>query len=1097
MQLTFERKLLRVMRLTSIILLSCCLSVAAKTVSQTVTYKGTNVALEKIFTVVEQQTGYVFIYNPALLDHSAPVTINAEEMPLEKFLQNILQHQQLDYVVKEKTIAIKPKEIVAPPQPKNELLPISGVVKGVDGKPLANVSVVVKGTDKGTTTDENGNFSIDVKQGDVLVISSVGFGTREVKVTRVNDNLIVALNTASMSLDEVVVNKGYYAEKKILSTGSVAKVSGETISKQPVSDPVAALIARVPGLEVITASGVPGRVYGVQIRGRNSLNNGSTPLYVIDGVPMYNNANSPNRFGTSIDIPGLGGVGGGLPASPFNALNPKDIESIEILKDADATSIYGSRGANGVILITTKKGASGKTKVDVTFSHGIGQTVDKMELLNTEQYLEMRREAFRNDGMTTYPATAYDVNGKWEETRYTDWQEVIMGRNARYTDAQVSISGGTANTTFILSGGYNRQSTVLPGNFRDQKGSANFSLAHKNTNGKLKIDFSTLYSNLDSRLPFSDLVFAITRAPNAPTIYNADGTLNWANGTWTNPLRETKASVNVATAYLNSSFALSYQILPSLQLKTLMGYSSTNVNGKRLIPSSYYSPFSPEPASSESGSNKIFVWNIEPMMTYSKAIGKGSVEVLVGTTLLKQEQESYAVKGEGFTSDALIQNLQGAAVVKFLGNSNSEYRYNAFFGRMGFTWDEKYLLNVTGRRDGSSRFGPGKEFSNFGAVGIGWVVTKEPFAQKHIPFLDFGKIRANYGVTGNDQIGDYQYLETYTPYATDYLGIVPLNVTRLYNPDFHWEKNKKLELGVDLGFLQSRILLAVNFYTNRSDNQLVEYALPSMVGNTSVIANLPALIENRGFEFELNTVNINRDAFTWSSSINLTIPKSKLIAYPGIENSLDRFNYMIGAPLNIRKGYNYRGVEPQSGLYTYEDVDNDGMITSFSKDQETPLFIGQKFYGGLSNTFVFKGLQVDIFFQYSRQPFQPNYLALFGLPGTMSNQPVYVLERWQKPGDAASIQRFSNSDFQATSTYSMARSSTQGFSDASFIRLKNLVLSYSFPQLLKRKLFLNSLKLFVQGQNLLLFTNYKGLDPETKSLLPALRVVTGGVQITF
>ncbi len=337
------------------------------------------------------------------------------------------------------------------------------------------------------------------------------------------------------------------------------------------------------------------------------------------------------------------------------------------------------------------------------------------------------------------------------------------------------------------------------------------------------------------------------------------------------------------------------------------------------------------------------------------------------------------------------------------------YHYNALFGRLNYNWKEKYLLNLTARRDGSSRFGPGRQFGNFGAVGAGWIFSKEKWLADRTGFLSFGKLRASYGTTGNDQIADYQYLPTYTSSGNTYQGLAGLYPTRIANPDFGWELLRKLEGGIELGFLHDKIMFTASLYENRTGNQLVGYRLPVLTGFTSVQANLPATVQNTGMEYELNTVNIRNNKFSWTSSFNISIPKNKLVAYPNIENSNYANVYTVGKSLFSQTVYHYTGVDANTGLYTFAAKDGT-TIPSYPDDLQPSKPITQQFFGGFLNTFHYKGFSIDIFLQFVKQ-YSFGYLASFNLPGVEgANQPEIVMSRWQKPGDKTNVQRFTTTD---------------------------------------------------------------------------------------
>jgi TonB-linked SusC/RagA family outer membrane protein len=959
-------------------------------------------------------------------------------------------------------------------------------------------SVVIRKLKKSGMTDDNGEFVLhDVPDGEYEVeISFVGYETRRTTVVVENHEgrVVADLKQFHSQLDETIV-KGYYTTTNRLNTGNVTKIKGEDIQKQPVSDPIMALEGRVSGLYIQQSSGIPGASMIVRLRGQNSIANGNNPLYIVDGVPFTSTPLTNSSIGGGAI--GYGGTTAGSGMSPFNNINPADIESIEVLKDADATAIYGSRGANGVILISTKKGKAGDSKFLANVYSGAGAVTRKMELLNTQQYLQVRHQAFINDGQTP-TSDDVDINGQWDTTRYTDWQKVLIGRTAKFTNAQASLSGGNANTQFILGGGYNRQTTVFPGNYEDDKASIHLNVNHASANQKFHVLASAGYVNDNSIIPQADFTGNLNIAPDAPALYDANGNINWQNGTFNNPMAGTFKNARAVTNTLTGNLNLSYEIFHGLQVKSSFGYTNMQMNQtNQQSAMSAYGPPDPNNRENQFATSNLNTWIIEPQLDYSRKIGHGNLAVIVGTTHQQNKQNSIGQTALGFASDALIPNVTAANAVVITGAAQeTEYHYVAFFGRINYNWEEKYLVNVTARRDGSSRFGSNNQFGNFGAVGAGWIFTKEKLIEHNLSFLSFGKLRASYGTTGNDQIGDYQFLSTYTPYpGTSYQGISTLYPTIIANPYFGWELVKKLEGGIELGFLKDRILLTASYYHNRTGNQLVGEPLPYTTGFNVIQANLPAVVQNTGTEVVLNTINIQGKSFTWSTSINLSIPRNKLISFPGLATNA-RFNrkYSIGKPLSSKPTYHYTGLNAQTGIYTFEDVNHDGAINS--KDLQFLKQVTQNYYGGIQNSFSYKGWHLDFLVQFVKQT-ALNYLANFKTPGFISqNQTLSILNSWHAPGDNSAIQKYTQMGGAVNNAYGTYIGSDAVISDGSFIRLKNLSLAYTLPTEWQRKLHLQNTRIYIQGQNLLTITGYKGLDPETQGWsLPPLRMITGGIQV--
>lgn len=962
---------------------------------------------------------------------------------------------------------------------------VSGTVSDGSG-PLPGAAIIVKGSDRSATTDAEGKFSIAAAPDDILIVSFVGFKIVELPVGA-QAVINVVLQEDSLQLEEVTINAGYYNVKQKESTGNISRITSKDIETQPVSNVLATMQGRMAGVSITQDSGAPGGAFQIRIRGQNSLRaEGNDPLYIIDGVPF------------SSETIGFSETSGFNPSmtSPLNGINPADIASIEVLKDADATAIYGSRGANGVVLITTKKGKVGKTAFSVTASTSAGKVTTMLDLMKTEQYLAMRRQAYANDGITEYPATAYDVNGTWDQNRYTDWQKELIGGTAQITSLQASVSGGSESTQYQLSGDYRTETTVMPGDFSYDRGSVHFNANHGAPDDRFKLTFSSGYSFQKNDLPAADLTTTSRNlAPNAPVLYNPDGSLNWEDNTWTNPLAALEQQFTAHINTLTASTVLSYAVTPSLIIKANLGYNEVANSESKAMPSTMYNPsfgYGSESSSIELNQTSRKSWIIEPQVSWSGNWSKGKIEALAGATFQRQQTDRLFQFGYGFPSNTLINNLAAASLVYVYTDDMTIYKYQALFARVNYNWDGRYIVNFTGRRDGSSRFGPGNQFANFGAVGAAWIFSNEDFLNES-KVLSFGKIRGSYGTTGNDQIGDYQYYNTYATNGVTYDGIIGLQPTRLYNPNFGWEINKKLEAGLELGFFKDRVFATASWYRNRSSNQLVGIPLPGTTGFSVLTANLDAEVENSGVEFTLRTINIDNGAFSWSTSFNIAANRNKLIAFPGLEASSYATTYRIGESLNIVNLYEYNEVNAETGRYEFTDFNGDETI-SYLDDRKAMVNLTPSFFGGLQNQLQYRGFSLDFLFHFVKQE---NLAPTPGAPGTAVNQRADIANVWSQPGDQATYQRYTAGfDSAAMLAFSQFNSSTGAIQDASFIRLKNIALSYDVPASLLKG---TKLRLFATGQNVFTLTSYKNGDPELRfgGSLPPLRIFTGGVQLSF
>jgi TonB-linked SusC/RagA family outer membrane protein len=885
-------------------------------------------------------------------------------------------------------------------------------------------------------------------------------------------------------LDETVII-GYGTTTPRYSIGNVFAVKGDVIGSQSGTNPLLALQGRVPGLLITQTSGLPGTALKVQIRGQNSLVNGTQPLFIVDGIP-YN----PILSG------GLGSQIWGEIASAFDYMNPEDIQSIDVLKDADATAIYGSRGANGVILISTRKGQPGKTTVKVNVNHGFAQVAKHVDLLNTQQYLTMRREAFRNDGAVPTAQNAPDLL-TWDSTRYTDWQKALIGHTADITNVQASVSGGNNTTQYLLSGHYRQETTVFPGDFGNKRGGLHLSTSHSSVNKRFNATFVGSFLTSYTILPAFDFANLITLPPNTPSPYLKDGRLDYS---WNNPYIPLVGPL--FDAHINNllgSLSLQYSLMPGLVLKTNIGYHWLSGHSRTITPIAIFAPDmrAGRTGSSQNDKYKAVSRIVEPQITYEGCLGNMHVNAVVGATGQGYKEYKDRISAIGFKEDDLIGNIAFADSV--FGKSNTAaYRYIALFGRVGLNWKNRYLLNVSIRRDGSSRFGPRKQYASFGAIGAGWIFTNEPFLKKVEPVLSFGKLRMSYGTTGNDQIGDYQYLDQYTRVKGEYQNVIGLMPASLFNADFAWELTRKAEVGLELGFLKDKLILSACYFNYNSSKQLVSYPLPDITGAGSIIGNLPAKIRNTGWEFVLSTQHIGTKQFEWSSSFNISLGHNKLTAYPDPTRFAQEGRDLVeGKPLSLIYVAKSMGVDPGTGGYLFADAQQHS-VTGDNAVSIVPVNLVPTSYGGWRNTFCTKQFQLEILLQFMiQQGINATFDPIF-MPGYQRNQYSVVLSRWQKAGDIASRQRFTRNGVLRDG-YNKAINSDLGYENASFIRCRYVECSWRLPAKLSQPLRLSESRIYLQGQNLFTLTSYKGLDPETqaRTAIPPLRVLTAGLKVSF
>lgn len=1076
-----------------------CFKVTATASAQKVNLTLKDVSLETAFTEIKRQTGLSFWYDKAELEKASKISVSIKNATTQEVLEECLKGSPFTFEIFDKTVVIKlkTKPNSSPENRKVIDFTIKGKVIDEQGSPMSGVTVKLRNTDRITQTNGNGEFSIEVaNDNSVLQFSFLGYTTTE-RTVNGGKFLEIILIQETNTLKGIEINAGYYTVKDRERTGSISKLTAETIEKQPVLNSLQAMQNRVPGMQITQNTGLAGGSFNVQIRGRSSINNsiGNKPLYIIDNViypsTYIGNGNSQASL-----------LNGGI--DPLSTINPADIESIEVLKDADATAIYGSRGANGVILIKTKNGKSGDRRFNVSFMQGVSQVGKKLDLLNTKEYVEMRNEALKNDGLTAGP-TDYDVNGIYDIDKYTDWQKKLIGGTANTSNMSFSVGGGTENTNYLLGANYYREGTVFPGDFNFNRFGLRSSLNLGSPNDRLSLNFTGSYNFTKNRLTRTDPTANILLAPNAPDVYDENGELNWANNTViVNPMADLLRKNDISINNMIMNVILNYKIYNSLSFKTSAGYNLLKTQDYLKTPLSSLAPANNPTSLSRRASfsdSSISAWSIEPQLSYNEKLGPGNLSAIVGLSFQESLSQLRGLEATNFSSDGLMDNVLSASSITPTSSENNQYRYTAVFARFNYSLKNKYYINLTARRDGSTRYGPDKQFANFGAVGVAWIFSEENFIKDKLPILDFAKIRASYGITGNDQIGDYKYLSLWRSLGT-YQGVTTL-APSLGNADYGWETNKKLEIALQLKMFQSKFGLEISYYNNRSGNQLIGDQLPLSTGNSSVIANRPASVQNSGLELLADLSLLKNRNWQWLASLNLTIPRNKLLSYPGIENSSDAFNYVVGKPLNILWSYGINGVNNQTGLYDIVDYDANGLINP--NDRYLQKFTGQYFYGGISNSVSYKKLSLDIFISVTKQNGYNYLYSSNTLPGRWSanvypnsNQPSYVLDRWQKIGDNSTIQKFSTTASSAT-VYNNARNNGLSIEDASFARLKNISLSYSLPSDLLSKVKIYNAMISLSGQNLFTITKYKGLDPETQSLtrLPPLRTFMLGINLTL
>ncbi|SDF12755.1 TonB-linked outer membrane protein, SusC/RagA family [Mucilaginibacter pineti] len=1081
------RKILLVMKIAIFLMMISAIAISAKSLAQRVTLDEKNASLQRILREIRQQTGYDFVYGEDVVSAAGPVSIRVKNIGIEHTMQLLFDGRAIAYSIEDRTILLTRKERSTD---RKKQIDFRGRVLNERKEGLAGVTIKVSDGSKSTISGADGSFELrSIDENLSISFSYIGYQTKNVPANSLDR--VIVLETSNSKLDEVQI-QAYGITSQRLGTGDIGTLKSAAIEKQPVINPLQAIQGRIAGVEISQETGMPGSAFKVQIRGQNSIANGSDPLYVVDGVPYTMDLLITQGQGL------LGGNSQGTAGNALNYLNIGEIESIDVLKDADATSIYGSRGANGVILITTKKGKAGPLTARLNISGGFSKVPGKLDLLNTQEYIQMRTEALANDNITPDNSNAYDIL-LYDKTRNTDWQEEIIGKDASFSKAQLSLSGGNETTQYTVGSFYSRQGTVFRGDFSDVNKGLNFNIGSHSADSKFSMMLSGSYLISASKLPGGDLTRYIFLPPNAPDMVKPDNSLNYTNIP-VNYVSFLRKSFARAVNNLVGNVALAYQVMPGLEIRTSMGYTNISLNETLLTPGTAINQaliaFIPRTATFTD--NKSSSWIIEPQINYSRTYGAHKIALLAGMSFQSNDAEGEILNAYGFTSDNQLLNPQAAPNLEVRNQANS-YRYAAGFTRLNYNYSDKFILNLSARRDGSSRFGAERRFSNFASVGSAYLFSQEKFIRDGLPWLSFGKLRASYGITGNDQISDYRYMTLYSNYFSSYQGVRGLTPDNLANPELAWEKTGKSEIGLDLGFFKDRIILSANYYRNRSSNQLLAYPLSSVTGFESIDVNFGAKVENRGLEFSLTTKNISKEHFSWQTSLNLSSRRNRLVQFDELASSSYASYLIIGQPVYIGKSYDYAGVNPATGLYEFYTSDGSKSSTPSPTTDRTYLFDRTPdFSGGLTNSITYHRFDLDFTFQFVKQQ---GSITPFAIPGVLNgNQPSSVLDRWQKPGDPATVQKFTTvfgSD--AYNSYMIYQGSSGLLTDASFIRLKNLSLGYSLPEKFLKKIGVGQTRLSLQGQNLLTITGYKGRDPENQSFtnLPPLFTMTAGLQVTF
>ena len=961
---------------------------------------------------------------------------------------------------------------------------VKGTVSDASGLPLLGVTILEDKTSNGSTTDFDGNFEITLQKKSVLVFSYVGFETLRVDASP-GQTLNVTMKEDVESLSEIVL-VGYGTQTRKTLTSRVSSVKAAEIANVPVTSSDQLLQGRASGVQISNTSGEPGAGVSVKIRGTSSISGSSDPLYVVDGIPIQ--SSNLSQLGV-----------GGATTNPIADINPADIESIDILKDASATAIYGSRAANGVVLITTKRGKRDESKVSFGMYTGIQNFVKKPSLVTGEQFEMLMNESATNNGKPLpYANPANAIN--------TNWNDLILNNDAPMRNIDASVSGGSENVRYLVSANnFMQEGLIRNQEFDRTTGRVNLDF---NINSKLKMGTSILYAKTKRQIirnndNIAGAFGATFFYPSNRPVFNEDGSY-FRMPTIDHPLAIVdQAKVAMSTdRFLGNAYG-EWSILPGLRLKSTFSVDQTHNK------ESAYDNTMTNAGSALKGRAIVynvsdFNWIQENVLSYQLSLGeKHAFNALIGNSVQESKNEYTRSEGSGFPTNDFTQ-ISSAAVKDATAFSTS-YGIVSVFSRVNYDYDSKYLLTLNVRADASSRFGSDNRWGIFPAVGLGWVISEEKFFE-NVSFINNLKVLGGYGITGNQSgIKDFNSLGLWQ--GGSYAAVPGVRPFQLANPDLKWETTKQSDIGIDVGLFEDRITFNAGYYYKKTVDLLLDVPLPRTSGFSSVAQN-SGEIENSGFEFAIGAdIFPQTSAFKWNINANISTNKNKILKLVAPFNIYNRdfFRYEEGYSMYSFYMHKQTGVDPQTGAIQFEDVDGDGEFST-SSDRRIVGNANPDYFGGVTNTFNYKGFDLSLLFQFSVGNEQLNLTRFFlEHGGTRStNYLTTQLDRWQNPGDITDVPKMN------AKNYASDLRPSRFIEDASYLRLKTLSLGYTIPTDVVGKIGLSSARVYVSGQNVLTFTKYGGLDPEltgtasnalTKGVEfftpPSPRVFTAGFNVSF
>jgi len=967
------------------------------------------------------------------------------------------------------------------------------------GEPLASVFAQNLATGKKKSTDGLGMVSFDYETLPVQLFLTY-VGRKSALVTILKDSMTFSLAIDAQALGAATVF--YLPTRRAVATSGYSTVVdnamsypyyGATHELSGISTATVQtmLEGQMPGVLATQTSGIPGSSSYLSIRGQASIVNGIDPLYVIDGIPAA---------AGNVSLSNIQSGNASMTLSSWTFIAPADIERIDVLKDGDATAIYGSRGANGVVLVTTKQWKMGLPKLDVEVSTGVSKVMRQAPFMNTSEYLAMRREALQNSHLPLNDVTAPDI-GEVDTSRNSDWGKWLLGRDAHSTNIRISVSGGAPKNNYTVGMDYLKEITPFPTQPGHHRITTNFNYNHRSEDRRWTLQVQGL-AGWDANhqcIIFDPTIFR-TLDPAAPPPLNPSGQLNFPTGLpYGNPLGFLRQPYEAVSGNYLLSLTGSYALSGHFFCKTTTGFNHLRTREFGAMPLADQNPAFDPTATGFFSVTDLDSRIFEPQLEYRRQDGGLSLNWVGGASLQRWEEHTAASTDTGYANDRALLHHDHALVLYSSADTVHDV-YNALFTNLNANWNDRYILNITARRDGSSRFPVNHRYGGFGSIALAWVFADAHRTMKLLPFVTYGKIKVSEGVTGNNQIGGRSLQNFAGTSIQSFQSISGLYTAN--TPGVGWEKTYKSELSLDLGFWRNRILFNATAYRHYSDNCFQNGEFPMTgVGQTATV--LSATLANYGYELSLSATLADKNYFGWEIAVNWTSPKNRLVSFPRLDKSIYAGRLMIGESINVLRGYVYKGVDQQSGLYRFADLNGDGRISE--ADEKVVGKFDVTGFGGFGNTIRWRQFQLRLLVDV-RLATGLNYLApIFANcpPGSIddglsSNVPRVLLDHWRQPGDRAAYQKlYAAPDVNADSTMVLYLNSSALLANTSFLRLRKLSIGYELPAARAAAMHLSSLLFFADAQNLLVLSPYKA-DPEIQSLLtmPTTRTIEVGVRLT-